>query len=40
MICCGSGSDFEKVLVPVPAPVSIPVSFPDPDNLAQFSKNK
>ncbi len=32
LICCGSGSDFGKVLVtPVPAPVPAPV--PDPDNI-------
>jgi hypothetical protein len=29
-ICCGSGSNFEKVLVPDP----------DPDNIYQFSKYK
>jgi hypothetical protein len=28
MICCGSDSDFGKVLVPVP----------DPDNIEQFSE--
>jgi hypothetical protein len=30
MICCGSGSDFGKALVPLP----------DPDNILQFSNNK
>jgi hypothetical protein len=30
LICCGSGSDFGKVLVP--APVSVPTPVPDPDN--------
>ncbi len=37
----GSGSDFGKVLVPFPVPVSAPdnpVSVPD--NLKQFSNNK
>jgi hypothetical protein len=33
MICCGSGSDFGKAFVPVPAP--------DPDNIWQiFPKRK
>jgi hypothetical protein len=30
MIYCGSGSDFEKVPIPVPAPVLVP----DPGNLS------
>jgi hypothetical protein len=33
LICCGSGSDFGKVLVPGPVPA-------DPDNIEQFSNNK
>jgi hypothetical protein len=28
MICCGSGSDFGKVLAPIPVP-----AVPDPDNI-------
>jgi hypothetical protein len=37
MVCCGSSSDFGKVLVPIP--VSVPA--PDPRQyLAQFSKNE
>jgi hypothetical protein len=31
MICCGSVSDFGKVLVPVPIPV--PATDQDPDNI-------
>jgi hypothetical protein len=36
MICCGSASDFGKVLVPVLA--SVLDSFPDPDNIGQFQQ--
>ncbi len=32
-ICCGSGSDFGKVLVPVPDPDNIEHSFPTTKNL-------
>jgi hypothetical protein len=37
MQCCGSGSDFGKVLAPVPVPFPFP--FPDPDHILQFKKN-
>jgi hypothetical protein len=33
MIYCGSGSYFEKGLVPVPIPGQVPVPVPDPDFL-------
>jgi hypothetical protein len=43
MICCGSGYDYRKVLipVPVPAPAPAPVPAPDPSNIHHsFPKTK
>ncbi len=37
-ICCGSGSDFERVSVQVPVPDPNPE--PDPDHILQFSNKK
>ncbi len=36
MIYCGSGSFFEKVLVPVLIPAQVPVPVPDPDLLIKL----
>jgi hypothetical protein len=36
MIYCGSGSYFDKVLVPVPIPAQVPVPVPDPDLLIKL----